>query len=103
MFAPFETRPPMSGQLVTATDGKPVAGVDVVVDTYTWVHDNVGSKTTRTDVDGRWSFPQRLEWGWALMGVPEGPYWAQEVTFRSGERVSPLPAKAKSSAKAKMK
>ena len=88
VFGPFETRPPMSGQLVTAADGKAVAGAEVVVDTYTWVHDKVGSKATRTDADGRWSVPRRLEWQFALMGVPEGPFWAQEVTFRSGDRVS---------------
>jgi hypothetical protein len=55
IVAPFETRPPMSGQLVSAPDGRAVAGANVVVDTYVWDRQKVSSMATRTDAAGLWS------------------------------------------------
>jgi hypothetical protein len=91
VFAPFETRPPMSGQLVSTPDGKPVAGAEVIVDTLTsFGQEEVDSVTTRTDERGRWSVHRKLEWWATIVGVPEGLSWSPRVTFRDGERAATI-------------
>jgi hypothetical protein len=80
MFAPFQARPATSGQVVSGTDGKPVAGAPVTVETWR-IDPQTGQRRyrrhsagTHTDGEGRWAVPRELDWGVAVLagdGLPE--------------------------------